>query len=170
MRVFPGTDEYDIPRELSVCFSGHRPDKLPWGSRESDDRCAEFCRKLEREIVRAYKQGARYFLSGMADGVDVIAAEAVLRLAVFFPEIRLIAVFPYGTGDSSRKRSIAERAYGVVSLNGSYVTACYSERNRFLVRHSKRLICCSNGDMRTGTGMTLRMAGEEGLDIVIINV
>ena len=24
----------------TCCFTGHRPDKLPWGTREEDPRCA----------------------------------------------------------------------------------------------------------------------------------
>ena len=26
-------------REKTVCFSGHRPEKLPWGDNERDERC-----------------------------------------------------------------------------------------------------------------------------------
>ena len=52
-------------RENTCCFTGHRPAKLPWGSRESDPRCTEL--KLElaaptlsqaRTLVRAYEKQA----------------------------------------------------------------------------------------------------------------
>ena len=28
-----------MDKASTCCFTGHRPDKLPWGSRESDPRC-----------------------------------------------------------------------------------------------------------------------------------
>ena len=163
-------EEYDLPAELSVSFTGHRADKLPWGFDEDDERCAAFRQKLESEIIRAYNEGARYFLSGMADGVDLYAAEAVLRLSAKLKEIKLVAVFPYGRGDSRRKKRCAGRAFRVVSLHESYTPSCYMDRNRFLVRHSSRLICGFSGDAASGTGATMRMAREAGLGLVILSV
>lgn len=161
---------YDIPKELSVCFTGHRPEKLPWGRYEYDPRCEGFKKKLDAEIIRAYREGARYFLSGMADGVDLYAAEAVLKLSVLLPEIKLVAVFPYGTGDTARKRRIAERAFAVLSLHDEYVRTCFMERNRFLVEHASRIICGTSGTNIGGTAATMRIAREAGLDIVILNI
>lgn len=165
---FIGRESYDIDRSLSVSFTGHRPGKLPWSS-DGDERCAAFIKSLEAQIVRAYNEGARYFLSGMADGVDVYAAEAVLRLSYRLPEIRLVAVFPFGTGDSSRKRRIAARAHVCVSLHKAFVPYCYTDRNMFLVRHASRLICGYGGDASSGTAATMRMAEREGIDIVVIS-
>ena len=162
--------EYDIPRELSVSFTGHRPQKLPWERNEADERCMDFKRRLGVEIIRAYEQGARYFLSGMADGVDIIAAEEVLRLKESLPDIKLIAVFPYGTGENARIRRAAERAERVVVISEKCVTGCFAARNRFLVSHSFRLIAGFGGDEYSGTGQTIRMALEQGLDIVILNL
>ena len=34
------------PRQMSVCFSGYRPEKLPWGGDESDPRCAVLKKRL----------------------------------------------------------------------------------------------------------------------------
>ena len=28
-----------MSREITCCFTGHRPDKLPWGVQEEDLRC-----------------------------------------------------------------------------------------------------------------------------------
>ena len=28
-----------LDKEKTCCFTGHRPDKLPWGEKESDPRC-----------------------------------------------------------------------------------------------------------------------------------
>lgn len=160
--------DYDLPAEQSAAFTGHRPDKLPWGSFEGDPRCVLFRERLEREILRAYERGARYFLCGMAEGFDLYAASAVLKLSKSIPDMRLVAVFPFGTGSTPEKRRLARGAYRVVSMHESYVSSCYNERNRFLVEHSFMLICGFSGDMKSGTGSTIRMAMKEGREVVII--
>lgn len=164
-----GKSEYDCDKQLSVCFTGHRPDKLPWGWDEKDDRCAAFKKRLEGEIKKAYSQGARFFLSGMADGVDLYAAEAVLKLSFLCPGMKLVAVFPYGEGESARKKRIARRAFRVVSIRGEYTRTCFYERNLFLVKNAARVIAGFNGDTASGTASTLKMARQEGIDIVILN-
>ncbi len=55
------------------CFSGHRPEKLSW----NDDDVKVW---LEKEIRQAIADGYITFLSGMARGVDIWAAEIVLRI------------------------------------------------------------------------------------------
>ncbi|MCR5809738.1 MAG: DUF1273 domain-containing protein [Clostridiales bacterium] len=163
-------EEYDLERQLSVCFTGHRPDKLPWGEYEDEEDCVKLKKQLEAEIVRAYKEGARYFLSGMADGFDVYAAEAVLRLSWRCPGMKLVTVFPFGWGDTPRKRRIEKRAFRSVSLHESYVRTSYMERNYFLVKNSARIIAGFSGDEASGTAATLRMAKREGLGVVILSV
>ena len=39
-----------MERTLTCCFSGHRPDKLPWGLNERDPRCAALKLSLTREL------------------------------------------------------------------------------------------------------------------------
>lgn len=165
-----GANEYPFERELSVSFTGHRADKLPWGYDEEDPACLQLKSKLEAEIKRAYDQGARYFISGMADGFDLYAAEAVLKLSHKLKEMKLIAVFPYGRGDTARKRRCARRAYAVISLHEEFTRTCFMERNAFLVKHSSRIICGYSGNASSGTGSTIRMAVREGLDTVILSI
>ena len=38
-------------RQMTVCFSGYRPEKLPWGYDECDPRCAQLKQRLRRLIV-----------------------------------------------------------------------------------------------------------------------
>ena len=153
MPRFVDKREYDIDREKSVCFSGHRPEKLPWGDDERDEACKLFKSRIEREILKAYEAGCRYFLSGMAEGFDTYAAEAVVKL---------------GRGDSPRKRKLAEKAAVCVSISEGYAPSCYMERNYFLVRHSSRAIVGYAGETASGTGATLRMALREGLEVIMI--
>lgn len=161
-------EEYSLDTSLSVCFTGHRADKLPWGYNEADKRCQALKDRTDKAILRAYEGGKRYFLSGMADGFDIYAAEAVLKLARACPGMELVAVFPYGTGDTPRKERIARLAFTVVSLHESYSSRCFMERNSFLTEHSSAIIGCFSGNEASGTAATLRMARRRGLDITII--
>ena len=57
-------------RQVTCSFTGHRPEKLPWGEDESDIRCAELKERLFDAVLAAYDQGYRHFLCGMARGSD----------------------------------------------------------------------------------------------------
>ena len=163
-------ENYMLPRELSVSFTGHRLRKLPWGADERDLRCIDFKRRLEEEIIKAYDEGARYFLSGMADGVDIYAAEAVLSLSRSREGMKLVCVFPYGRGSDLRTIRCASKAFAVVSVCGAYSPGCFQKRNSFLVKHSRRIICGYSGDLTSGTAATIRLAIREGITPVIINI
>ena len=63
----------------TCCFTGHRPDKLPWGLDEGDPRCLAVKRSLARELDGLYRRGFRHFISGMAMGCDLYFAEAALE-------------------------------------------------------------------------------------------
>ena len=45
-----------MDRGESCCFTGHRPDKLPWGEAESDPRCARLKGRLRQAVEEAARQ------------------------------------------------------------------------------------------------------------------
>ena len=49
-------------RQESCCFTGHRPNKLPWGSQEEDPRCRLLKRRIADALEAAYEEGYRHFL------------------------------------------------------------------------------------------------------------
>ena len=62
-----------------ICaFTGHRPERLPWGQNEDDTRCAALKTLLRRTVREVYDRGFHTFLCGMARGCDQYFAEAVL--------------------------------------------------------------------------------------------
>ena len=75
-------------RRYRACFTGHRPHKLH--QPESVVIAA-----LEEKIREAIDDGFVTFISGMAWGVDIWAAEIVLRLKSEGHPIHLIAAVPY---------------------------------------------------------------------------
>ena len=78
----------DIKRQHRACFTGHRPHKLH--QPESVVIAA-----LEEKIREAIDDGFITFISGMAWGVDIWAAEIVLRLKAEGHPIHLVAAVPY---------------------------------------------------------------------------
>ena len=71
-----------------LCFTGHRPKDLDG----TDDYVKE---QLEKLIRAAYQKGYRTFISGMAVGVDMYAAQIVLNLKEEFDDIQLLAAIPF---------------------------------------------------------------------------
>ena len=75
-------------RKRRLCFTGHRPEKL-----HSDE--AAVCIVLSNAIDAAIADGFATFITGMARGVDIWAAEIVLARKADNPEIRLICALPH---------------------------------------------------------------------------
>ena len=62
-------------------FTGNRPKGLPFGYNEMDNRCKKFKKVLKKLIIHKIKEeNTTNFLSGMALGTDMFAAETVLEL------------------------------------------------------------------------------------------
>ena len=76
-------------------FTGYRPGKMPWGFDERDGRCLEFKFRLREALEYLIGLGYADFMSGGAQGFDLIAAELVLSLREKYPWIRLIMVLPF---------------------------------------------------------------------------
>ena len=74
-------------------FTGHRPQSLPFGFNEADERCITLKQKLRDEIIRQIEEnGVTHFITGMAIGVDMFAAEIVLGLKLAYNGITLECV------------------------------------------------------------------------------
>ena len=80
---------------MKTCaFTGHRPKGL--GYPESDERCTALKEELRSLIIRMIEEeGVTHFISGMAQGVDMYAAEIVLELKEKHPQITLECAIPY---------------------------------------------------------------------------
>lgn len=149
------------------CFTGHRPEKLNVPE-------AYIQHTLEQEIRKAVDDGYSVFISGMARGVDIWAAEIVLKLRRERKFVRLICASPYpGFEDrwsnswKTRYRSIMAQADLSRFISPSYSRDCFSIRNRWMVNHSSRIIAVYNG-MPSGTKNTVDYALQNGLPIYYI--
>lgn len=57
----------------TVCFTGHRPSKLPGGYDYNSIKNKELSYELEKEILTVIEKGATHFICGGALGIDQIA-------------------------------------------------------------------------------------------------
>ena len=71
-----------------VCFTGHRPEKLT-----RPDRAIK--KDLEKGIRQAVADGLNVFITGMARGVDIWAAQIVLMLRDEGYDVKLMCACPY---------------------------------------------------------------------------
>lgn len=54
------------------CFTGHRPQSLPFQFREQDKRCQRLKQVLRSEMEKQIEEhSVNHFISGMAIGVDM---------------------------------------------------------------------------------------------------
>ena len=125
-------NEQDI-RKHRCCFTGHRPEKL----HEPEEQIKK---DLEKAILKAVDDGFVTFISGMARGVDITAAEIVLRLRESNPAIHLVAASPYRGFESrwsadwqSRYNAIMQQADLVRFVCPGYSRACFQRRNEWMV-------------------------------------
>ena len=95
-------------RKHRCCFTGHRPEKLQ--APEGVVTAA-----LEKEIRQAIADGFNVFITGMARGVDIWAAEIVLRLRDTGEAIRLICACPYQGFERGWKQSWQDRYQAILS-------------------------------------------------------
>ena len=163
-------------RETTCCFSGHRPMKLPWGMRESDERCIRTKHWITQQLETLYANGYRHFLCGMAIGCDTYFAEAVLAMKKNHPDVRLEAAIPC-TDQANRWNNAQKAKYaGLIAqcdevkiFQEHYTSDCMQRRNFYMVDRSSALIACFNG-RPGGTMTTLVYAQREGLSVHLLDV
>lgn len=162
-------------KDKTLCFTGHRPQKLPWGFNEEDERCLAMKKELYIRIEDAIKDGYNIFLSGMALGFDMICAEIVLELKKKYKDIKLVAALPCKNQDckwnsfqQKRYRILLKKADSIRCIYDNYIGAeCMLERNEYMVNASSKMVALFDGKPG-GTKKTIEYAKSKGLEVVII--
>lgn len=154
-------------RQHRCCFTGHRPEKLNMSE-------TEVIAWLESEIRKAIDDGFVTFISGMARGVDIWAAEIVLRLRREGKPIHLICASPFEgferswSEDWKRRYNAVMRQADIVKFTSpGYSRASFQIRNEWMVNHSARLIAVYNGTAG-GTRNTIDYARKTNTAIVVL--
>lgn len=158
--------------ESMICaFTGHRPEKLPWGNREEDPRCAALKQQIALAVERAVLAGAGVFACGMARGCDFYFAEAVLSAKEKRPGLELEAWLPcqgqsarWPRQDQNRYERLLARCDRVILVEREYSDGCMLRRNRAMLDRADRLISVYFGG-GGGTGQAVAYAKSRGLFI-----
>ena len=154
-------------RQHRCCFTGHRPERL--GMPE-----LEIIFSLKGEIRTAISDGFQTFISGMARGCDLWAAEAVLALRNEGAMVRLICASPYQGFEKQWSREWQERYRRVIKQSDlvrficpRYSRECFLRRNQWMVDHSARVIAVYNGQP-SGTRNTIEYARQCGVPVILL--
>ena len=165
----------DMPRESTACFTGHRPEKLPWGYNEANMRCFVLKAELSKMILQAYGCGYTHFIAGGALGADMYAAEAVLELKRTHTDITLELALPFPTFNMNLRGELRER-FDAIVLRADKATVCaesytpysYMRRKAYMVDSSGLLIAIY--DHRPGgTKNTVEYARKKGRGIWLLH-
>jgi len=162
-------------KNMACAFTGHRPQYLPWRGGEDDPRCLEFKQITEKRIQKFINDGVTYFLSGMALGFDIYAAEAVIKLKRDNPGAALECVIPFDGQESRWSESDKARYYSILGrcnkktvICRDYAKSCYAERNRYLVDNSGFLFAALSKS-EGGTAYTVGYAVKKNRRVIKIN-
>ena len=147
----------------TCCFTGHRIIKIT----------PELVQRLREAIIDIIGQGVTEFYNGGAIGFDMLAAETIIELKAEYPDIKLHMLLPCPSDEQikgwnktqiARYETILNAADSVTVLSENYKRDCMKRRNERLVELADVCICyCTNP--RSGTGQTVRMAKDKGIEV-----
>lgn len=159
-----------------VCtFTGHRPQHLPFGFLEYDPRCIALKKVLRSEITRLIEQGVTHFISGMAIGVDMYAAEIVIGLKNVYSNITLEGVLPCKSQAQKWSKSLQQRHAEILfqcdkhtCLQESYTPDCMQKRNQYIVNQADVILAVWDG-RGGGTANTVKYALSQNKPVRVIH-
>lgn len=137
----------------TCCVTGHR--YIP------TEKVAFVRERLREEIEAAIGDGYTTFITGMAEGVDLLFAQLVIEQKVQHPGLYLEAAIPYKNRINTSNllfQTCLANCNGVHIQQESYSRDCFLNRNRYMVTLSSRVIAVYDGRAKGGTLFTLRYA------------
>lgn len=164
---------------LRMCVTGHRPNKLKGKYvRYSKSNLEIFYEMVE--VLTNIIENSEYCLtcySGMALGIDMLFADAVLTVKDNFPErIKLICALPFrnqtkvwvSQDDISFYYSVLEYADEVINVTGEQDFKPYymQLRNEYMVDNSDVVLAYWNGSSG-GTANCVNYAKKKGKKIIV---
>ncbi len=163
-------------KRMCCAFTGHRPKFFPWGYDESDPRCVELKSLFASQVRLLASRGYTNFLSGMALGVDFWAAQAVLSLREYYPNLKFHCILPCigqeksWTDDAKTLYySIIKKADSRVYTSRTYYKDCMLDRNKFMVNYCDLLFAVYGGISKSGTASTINYARSQKREILILD-
>ncbi len=159
----------------TVAFTGYRPEKMPFTESCEDLGYRRFIASLEALICTLCEQGETQFISGVARGFDLWAAEVVLRMRGEYPGIALVCAVPFpgqarswSDEDQARYVAVLDAADEVLVLAEYYHRGVYHVRDRAMVDRAELVVCAYDG-RPGGTAYTVGYAQRMGRDLIFID-
>ena len=147
------------------CVTGHRD--IP------DVKSAYVAEQLAKEIDLAIADGFNYFISGFADGTDLMFAKEIVKRIMDGQELFLEAAIPYaGRLDSKDPVFQVCLTYccEIHVTSQKYERNCFLERNMYMLLKSQRVIAVYDGRRRGGTLYTINRAHLLDRDVYMIKI
>lgn len=139
--------------EKTCCVTGHRD--IP------ADKVDFIRARLREEIKTAIADGYTSFLSGFAQGADLLFAELVVEQMEEHPHLFLEAAIPYRNRLKSKDalfQKCLAACKGIRVEQEEYSRDALMNRNRNMVSMSSRVIAVYDGRDKGGTLFTMRCA------------
>jgi uncharacterized phage-like protein YoqJ len=164
----------EIIKEQTVCFTGHRPEKLG-GYSSMHPLAVAVKEQLRQIIVTLIEQGFHTFISGMAIGVDQWAAEIVIELKRIHQHIKLVAAVPFEGQEKMWHRETVEKWQSLIDQADEVVYVCepgytawkMQKRNIWMVDHSSVVVAVWDGSSG-GTANCTKYAISKDKQIILI--
>ena len=162
----------------SICFSGHRAEKLQEFSGKHFNAFSEILKNIIHiRLVNYIDNGFNKFYVGMSTGIDLWIGEILVELKTSqYPYIEIIAVKPFlkhGSNFSISEKiiykKIIDNSNEVVCINDAYSKRSYLMRNRYMVENSNKLYAIVYNE-NSGTGYTIKYAKEKNLSVDILSL
>lgn len=151
--------------EKTCCITGHRD--IP------EKRIVYVAQELRREILTAIEEGYTRFISGFAEGADLLFAAIVAEQKKSQPDLFLEAAIPYAGRIKTKNKQFHELlrvCNGIKVVCQEYTPSCFMQRNRYMAGESQRVIAVYDGRDHGGTLFTMRYAHTLGKEVRVIRV
>ncbi len=159
-----------------ACFTGNRIQRLPFIFNETNNESILIKQKLEEEIKKSISNGYNHFIATMQLGVDMWAAEIVVRIKKFYPEVILEASLSYENQASFWTENQRERYFNILSecdyigyASTHYTSSCSRLASKYMIDKSSLLIAVYDGN-DTETMSVIDYSKTKGLNLIKISL
>lgn len=118
----------------TVAFTGHRKERILQGVGNDPRILAQIRETVAGMVTELYGQGYKEYYTGMANGFDMAAAEAVLQVKEEYGDIMLVAAVPFGNS-----------LYGLMRKTSCCIPVCWKEWTgwSWFPRTTTRAVTCA---------------------------
>lgn len=149
----------------TIAFTGHRTKRIRIGTQELSGLIAA-------AVIHFYLKGYRVFLTGMAEGLDMTAAEEVLKMKAHYPDIELHCIIPFrgqparmSPEDKLHYNAILQAADYEICLSERYYNGCFLRQRDYLTDNSTQLIAYYDNTPKGGTYYTVKKALLKDIEV-----